>query len=190
MNKLVIAFGLASIALLSCKKGENDPFISTMSRTTRLAGNWELVEMEYYGTVGLSSGYARDYQFDGSNMKATWQETGQGDTTATYPYSLHLTINRQGTFKSIERDPYFTWEYHEKWSWLNGRKKKLYLELADWQLIPFNIIGIDYRRKVYEVDRLTEDELVLIWKARNTQYNAHGASTSKHYSGRWVFRKQ
>lgn len=58
LRKLLVAgltLALVAPVTQSCKKGEDDPFLSLRSRTGRLAGEWKL--------VALSGNYSDDYTY-------------------------------------------------------------------------------------------------------------------------------
>lgn len=42
--RTTLLFGLVSLMLLNCKKGENDPSLSLVSRKSRISNEWNIKE--------------------------------------------------------------------------------------------------------------------------------------------------
>jgi hypothetical protein len=93
----------------SCKKGENDPFISLQSRKARINGNWKLKE-------GTSRSY---YEYkDGTRMETeTYIESFTSSAFEKEVYSgSSLVYQSQGTYSSkieFKKDGSFTWKILE-----------------------------------------------------------------------------
>lgn len=97
-----VLFAIAAVALVggtmtttSCKKGENDPFLSLRSRTSRLANNWTMQSgtLTQTQTVGSAS----------ATTTTTFTETEQtiDDGTNTVVYTIgewSLNIDKDGTY--------------------------------------------------------------------------------------------
>lgn len=123
MKKLII-LSLGAVALTagisSCKKGENDPFLSMKSRKSRLAGEWTVTKME--GTkveVETFSVGGDDYTmtttttttYDGANeVDDVKTETSSSMGTVTEndsysnPHTVSYTFDKDGTFKMVDTD--------------------------------------------------------------------------------------
>ncbi|MBN8701671.1 MAG: hypothetical protein J0M08_01275 [Bacteroidetes bacterium] len=98
MKKHILTFVaiLGAIVLFdSCKKGENDPFLSLRSRKARVAGEWKLTsgEMNITSDDGTSSMTA-----DGS----TRTYTDNSGFSSSEVFTLVYTFEKDGTFKSTE----------------------------------------------------------------------------------------
>ena len=106
---MFVAAGLM-LATPSCKKGENDPFMSLSSRKARIAGDWEI--------TGLTSSFRWDNSSD-ADWQTITQELTSGvilttdqefdsgnDTTITTTTNTTLneatyTFGKDGTFSSV-----------------------------------------------------------------------------------------
>jgi hypothetical protein len=135
MNKLIIALLGATFLISSCKKGEDDPFLSLRSRDARLKGEWKLVKKNLTEDNTTET-------FDGT----TYTILQNGVVVNEYAYQRKMTIEKKGTFKIEVVADGETYNSNGHWGWLNTNKKKT-------MLILFN----DY----YKVRRLTNKELVL-----------------------------
>lgn len=105
-----ISLGLVLLIFASvfvgCKKGENDPFMSLLSRKARLTGVWNLTSADYdYTTVNGSNTTVYGYSYDGTQMTRTVDGTG-----TTYDYSEEITIEKDGTFKVVTKEEEDYWD--------------------------------------------------------------------------------
>jgi len=80
---LILTVAMAVPMFQSCKKGENDPFLSIKSRKARLCQDWKLVAAEGTQTSG---GAMSTYTFNGT----TWTEMGSGQT---FSYNVTWTMS-------------------------------------------------------------------------------------------------
>lgn len=108
MKKTILMFAAAGllIATPSCKKGENDPFLSLSSRKARVAGDWEIsnftqstLNTESDGdTQGNETTYASGTL---TNVYTDFDSGNQTTTTTTTTSTLDqgtYTFNKDGTF--------------------------------------------------------------------------------------------
>jgi hypothetical protein len=91
----ILIAGIATTTVFTgCKKGENDPFISLKSRTSRLAGEWK-----------VSEGSGENVN---NGTKTTWTQTETSKTTVsgsqstTDQITAEYTFDKEGTYKSKE----------------------------------------------------------------------------------------
>ena len=90
----------------SCKKGDEDPVLSLLTRKARLTGEWEVktycMVQEYYSNEVLMSTYEERFEAGMSSIKAT--HTGWGDLTELRAIeSFDFSFNKDGSWqKSIE----------------------------------------------------------------------------------------
>ncbi|HNW99159.1 MAG TPA: hypothetical protein PKK00_12185 [Bacteroidales bacterium] len=113
--KIALLMLLAAVIILpSCKKGENDPFLSLKTRKARITGEWELKE----GTItGVNSGTTWTRTFNGTTCTLT-----SGSFNSTAPYTQKITIVKDGTYKiDINDDGDLS---TEEGDWYFGRKNK------------------------------------------------------------------
>jgi hypothetical protein len=137
-----------STVMSSCKKGENDPFMSIKTRDARITGIWELVSSSMSNT--------NTNIFDGTTITTVATATfggglytyiSDGDAIS-YSYAQDLTINKDGTYRRYIVQDGNTSESTGHWWWLDDKKKKTRIALDD---------DLDS----FEIDRLTNKELVL-----------------------------
>lgn len=126
-------------AISSCKKGDNDPFISIRSRDARITGEWKVVNLEY------------NINNDGDISSATLNgsiltETNNG-SSSSYSYSANWEINSDGTLNTTYAIDGSLSTDSETWYWLDDSQKKSKIMTSEGG--------------VYVVDRLTNNELVL-----------------------------
>jgi hypothetical protein len=99
MKKLAIIAAVAVIAsatfLESCKKGENDPFLSFRSRKGRVAGEWKVSSGSGSSTNG--QGVSSTWTFDGTTLTQI-----QGSNPSTTPYTIEYTFDKDGSFTQID----------------------------------------------------------------------------------------
>lgn len=102
----MLAAGAFLLATPSCKKGENDPFLSLSSRKARISGEWKIAsyEAEYHNANGNDS-WHNTSSFDGTKVTGTWSQTLSGTTTSgnssdVVTVSLaDFIINKDGTYE-------------------------------------------------------------------------------------------
>ncbi len=130
-------FLFALVFVVSCRKGEDDPFLSLRSRDNRLSGTWEIYSMKSESSNGTV------YIFEG-NLKTRYED---GEIVESYPYNELVTFDKNGEYVLDQTEYGDT--YHEKnyWSWQNSDKKKTQLRISGYY--------------VYDVVRLTNSELTL-----------------------------
>jgi len=91
----LMAIALVSTVFIGCKKGENDPFLSFLSRTARITGVWNLSSADYE-EVDTEDGESTTTSYSFENGSMTETTDGYGET---YAYSEKVTIEKDGTFK-------------------------------------------------------------------------------------------
>ena len=106
---VMLAAGALLLATPSCKKGENDPFLSLSSRKGRVVGEWTVTG---YETTSKSTQNDGDYNSFTQSLSGTTISTsnttydaGSGSTTTgTGSYTLNegsYTFEKDGTFSSV-----------------------------------------------------------------------------------------
>ena len=121
LSLLFVAVLFAS-TFTSCKRGENDPAISLLSRTARLSGEWELSASSETTTSGS---YSSTETFNGTIL--TYSSNG---STSTSTYTESLTIVKDGTYESssteIDSNGTEMSTIKGSWSWIDGNKEDEY----------------------------------------------------------------
>lgn len=86
----IAIIGLTTVS--SCKKGENDPFLSLKSRKSRISGEWKLVE----GTSTSTSTFGGITNSSTTTFTSTSYSESGGNTFA---YTEKMTIVKDGTYE-------------------------------------------------------------------------------------------
>ena len=117
---------LASLAMNSCKKGENDPFISLKSRDARITAKWKLTKIEGTNVNGTPS-VTQTIRFNGTTYSETYSTGNSNSATG----SFEMTIDKKGTLNYSET---FTPSSGtsdvesgtSEWYWIDSDKSKLF----------------------------------------------------------------
>ncbi|HOY33372.1 MAG TPA: hypothetical protein PKW80_15945 [Bacteroidales bacterium] len=180
-------------AIQSCKKGENDPAISLMSRKARLIGKWEL--QQGTETVLYSDGTSKIITYNGSQKTTGFP----GFPSVTVVYTKQFTINRDGTYTSSITDDTDFYSEEGAWYFCPGNKE---LDIKNKETVAFSTMRYLYAMDggtqheinmqgthavgypyVYQIDRLTNKELVILidefYGTENGSYTTKGTLTYK-----------
>lgn len=159
---------LSIIVIPSCKKGEDDPFISLRSRDARVTAKWKLVNYEYQYTS--SGGFGSTSVLNGSILTVS-----SGGSTNSYSYSKELEINSDGTYTITEIEDGDIYTSKSVWHWLNNTDDKTSISL--------------YNDGNYVIDRLSSKELILRKESVSSETN-NGTSYSSSSKSLLTFEKQ
>ncbi|MBI3136835.1 MAG: hypothetical protein HYZ14_19325 [Bacteroidetes bacterium] len=105
---LMLAAGALLLATPSCKKGENDPFLSLSSRKARVAGEWDVTGYTFTSTNTESNGDSQSSNktMSGDVITSTYSDFDQSSgttTTSTSTTTLNdgsYTFEKDGTYKA------------------------------------------------------------------------------------------
>ena len=150
------------IAIPSCKKGQDDPFISIRSRDARITAKWKLINYEKTSSGSTSSSSSF---LNGSILTETIVYPSYGSFTDTYSYSEEWEINSDGTFNSTVVVDGNISTYKSTWHWLNGTDDKTFIFVDN---------------EIYTIDRLSMKELILRDERVSTSTDSLQASTSSN----------
>jgi hypothetical protein len=189
---------IITLSLTSCKKGENDPFISFQSRKARLIGEWKVTnEVITASEIHIDSNLSINSIYDGSKkMNIIVTQTPKGNTSSkdsTY-YSQTLSIKKDGTY--IQSIVYNngtnlnitegTWSFLGK-SEINNLKNKEAIYLTTSKTTIYNGSGTnvyDYSNlngRTIVIEQLKNKELIFVvdtsFKNQNTMIS--GKSITK-----------
>lgn len=155
-KSIILGLGIIAIvaSLTSCKKGENDPFLSLITRKARLSGEWKLsnetTEYVYVGYEYIDGNYVESNNtlnetYDGKVKTGTEiiVAAGQTKTETIDPeyFDQFLTIEKDGTFKyeNIQYDEVGTKMgtvvYEGNWAFVGKNKS---LDLKNKEAISLN----------------------------------------------------
>lgn len=188
---LMLAAGALLLATPSCKKGENDPFLSLSSRTGRISGEWKLVSADYTTTNQYEDWFSGDKMedswhsmYDGTSMTITHTEKNLTVTSSVTDPSYSYTHSESSTF---EKDGSFSWtstsdgdtESASGFWYFAGKSKSADLKKKESVIITLTqtISGgstDNYSGKslspdaFYRIDRLTGKEMITLIDYSNT----------------------
>lgn len=189
---------IASIAITaslstSCKKGENDPFLSLSSRKARLSGEWT-----------VSSSYSKSTNTSGSNTMININDFNGSVNTYTYTFNglatsstenktIEFTINRDGSFSKTTVNTTDEEKYEETGIWTFAGKDKtseyknkevvvfytqktVYTDLTDNSTSTEETTSVNFG-DTYVIDQLKGKEV--IFKASQSSSDNSNSNTSE-----------
>lgn len=186
MKKLLV-LSIAALALVanlsSCKKGENDPFLSLKSRKARLTGEWTVTKIEGTSSDKNSSFPIADVTstttYDGTT-ETTTTTTVMGTDTDTETYTLSFVFDKDGTYTQTKVEGTTTEVETGNWIFLGKNKTA---EIANKEAIQLNPTSTSSttngvtvtststgftNSKTLMIDQLKSKEIVLIDSSSNT----------------------
>lgn len=119
MKKAIIFLLLfISIGILfdSCKKGENDPFFSFKTRSSRLKGEWMLMSGEITTTTGSNTSVET---YNGATMITTVNGLEIDNKT----YTDNITFDKEGTYTRSGLTDTLSYTEEGYWAWIHKNKK-------------------------------------------------------------------
>lgn len=146
----IVILGIAAVP--SCKKGEDDPFISFRSRDARITAKWKLVSLE---EVSIVNGNTISRVLNGSILTSS-----TGGVSSTNSYSKEMEIKSDGTFNTTTIFDGEINTFSLFWYWYNDTNKKSSIDLD----------------ATYVIDRLSHNELVL--RSERTSTSQFDGSTN------------
>jgi hypothetical protein len=107
----IIIISLTIISFNSCKKGDNDPLLSVLTRTQRLSGNWKVIKEETkieYNVTGLQdTSIVTNVIFDGTMAIATTVYKNS-DTSVTVKdtsyYNEEIKFDKSGSYSKSTKN--------------------------------------------------------------------------------------
>lgn len=195
--RIVIILVISSLMVFnSCKRGEEDPFLSFKSRDSRISGEWMISDIS-----GSSNNYVKylqdpqagnswreavTYSFSGYIMNQTVTTTTVFDgetTTNTDIYTMYrnetVTIDKDGTVTVVSSDEDGDVETETgRWYWTNNNKKKIG--------IAFDIDG-DYT--AFDIIQLKDKELILQIKEQSS-YSSDYSNETSDFEINYTYEKQ
>jgi len=192
-NKLfVISILLITIltTISSCKKGEDDPFFTLRSRTSRLVGEWKVSELDY-NVKRTEDGITTDatYTYLNGDIKISYKD----GTYFDYKLFDRYTFEKNGTYERRIEYPNGSYKLTEgNWSWLK-KNKDLGLKNKEAILLTATMITESESDKT-EIDiysgntnrlddmlvfkRLSNDEIVIDYDYTHTDNNGYSYQRS------------
>jgi hypothetical protein len=183
MKKILVLIAFISMTLcFSCKKGENDPFFSIYSRNNRISNSWKLTDVE--GTYTTPGGNVNEaFSYSEKNLIISNLD---GFVIQKQNYTLEMTIEKKGNYSYYE--VYVNTDNVKienigsgKWKWVKIDKKKDAIQFED-----YNSYLLDYYNKkttkVYSIDRLAKNELVIKERYSFKLDNTSTTETTKDFT--------
>ena len=210
MKKLILMFAAAGLLLAtpSCKKGENDPFMSFKSRKGRLSGTWHMTMMSTTST-GISSWGGNTYTttttttYDSASddsVRTSQTQLIDGANPTNFYWSMNRTeehiFNKDGSYEMTRITDGNTEQASGYWAFV-GKSKTTDLGKKEAVMITYTQEISNGNTDNYEgnamwpdgywlLDRLTGKELVV--KVDYTENYSGGDSYTQ--TGTMTFAKQ
>ena len=209
MKKLII-LSLAAIALManlsSCKKGENDPFLSLKSRKARVVGEWTVTMEEgtnqdiskiSFGGVTVTTTTNETSTYNGAlytSTSVTTSSAGGNPQNSTYTdvYTQSYTFEKDGTFslETVYTGQNYTEKIEGTWAFV-GKSKTAelknkeaialsitkYLDIDNGVTTTYSATGFD-DSIIIAIDRLKNKEMVFIQESTYSEPNGDTGSSS------------
>ncbi|MFM9945079.1 MAG: hypothetical protein ACKVQB_07565 [Bacteroidia bacterium] len=182
MKNLKFSTAIVLLVLLTgtfqgCKKGENDPFLSFHSRDARLAGDWEMTDVNSETTVTFTSTsnptpvvntstvtYANGEQtMSGSTSKSRFNVDVKIEKNGQITMTLENFDSKGGSLGITEERGYWVWGSTAK------RKSTVVITIKDIGGVSLN--------GVWNVDQLKNKEI--IFKKTNYTKGSNSNSTTE-----------
>ncbi|HBS85713.1 MAG: hypothetical protein A2W91_13580 [Bacteroidetes bacterium GWF2_38_335] len=193
MKKIFLLLLLIPVFILpSCKKGEDDPFLSFRSRDNRVTGSWNLASLIGSNTVYRSDGEEIMYDFyydenvnDQMTVYYIYISSGVKITFYYEYFDILMDINEDQTNNCsyrAEGEGFYNWNSKGEWYWTSKGKRKEYIDLDALDLV--------YEGKTeYDIKRLTEKEMVLVLDFTDTYYDDYNRKCDVVGYHTFTFRK-
>ncbi|MGM0477974.1 MAG: hypothetical protein ACQERC_02040 [Bacteroidota bacterium] len=172
--RLVLALFVGVLVLESCKKGENDPFLSLRSRDNRITGEWELTKYDSESTTTVSDGSNTVTTTTTTTFEDDIWTTMQDGNTSSISYSRTLTMKKDGTYTMKETEDGEVSESGGRWSWLDDAKKKRRVLLDN--------------EGVFYIDQLKHKEMIFTNETNSSEQDG-GTTESTTSSSTTVYQR-
>lgn len=170
-------------AFTSCKKGENDPFLSLRSRKSRVAGEWKVTSAKGSQIETGSSPYNYSWTFDG----ASYVETDASGST-TMPRTMNYTFDKDGSYTYEDNINGSIYKSSGTWNFMEGvgeAKKKSQLVLREESYTSPNSSsnheGSTAYDISYEIDELRNNKMVLKVKVTYSFNGGNSGTVEEEY---------
>lgn len=128
----VIIVLILSMSISSCRKGDEDPFFSFRSRTTRLTGNWELTNAKIR-IERIDNGITTTtYSLSGTKMSVIIANVFTGNRFGSYEYTERVSFDKDGTYSYNNKTDNKTFSANGNWMWVRDNET---IDLEDEEAI-------------------------------------------------------
>ncbi len=184
--KLIVLIAITSIVFNSCRKGEDDPFLSLQSRTKRLSGSWKLSGVDFILKENSSSNHSTSHMIYNNGVIIITDSDDNSADIDSIKYTQYLNIDKNGTFNQRYYSDTDTSDIEGNWTWL-GKNKELGLKNKEAFILTVTkkINGTDtevYTGKyiipenIYVLKKLSSEEIVITIDYSKTNKNGHVSS--------------
>lgn len=184
MKKTLIALttviALGSV-VTSCKKGENDPFLSLRTRKARVVGEWKVVSSSSEEVD--TNGDKTTRTFDGTTLTEVDYDASSGNTsTSTNTQTEEWTFDKDYSFVYKLTTPSGTQQYDGSWTFMGKskegdvkKKENIGLRILKYTSTP--TAGVSQTTTysgdqdiftVYEIDQLKNKEMIIKSGSKDT----------------------
>ena len=182
--KIIVALVVLFIFVpFSCKKGEEDPILSLLTRKSRLSGEWILSTMNISGNSGSS-----DYSKVGDMNEITTVSTNEFVSSLTVETikTYDLTINKDGTWEKIIDSDIYTKEVSETTPFTTETEAtKTLKEIGTWAFV--GATKGEYKNKERVIFNLTERRLEFGAGTHTESYTDGSGSTTESETNASVY---
>jgi len=173
-----------SILTSSCRKGEDDPFLSFRSRNARLSGEWKLVEASkrYEEKVDLKI-IATTFELHGNTMKAIQSQVGRPNLSMEFNYSERIEFDKDGTYDYSIREDGNNYFSKGNWMWVHENEQE---DIEDKEAVILTVTedndGLTYSgktnppREIWVFKKLSNKELIVELDQQVYDQNGEGYS--------------
>ncbi len=171
-SNIIILSALIILILGSCRKGEDDPFFSLLSRTNRIEGIWKLEQ----GNMNISMTVDETVSNASFSMTEDSMTTITQNQTSTEQYIENIEFKKDGSF-SLSTSQFYDYGYvlesslNGTWEFLDNdgdykNKERIKLTPTNHTLTngPDDITSIDLTNLTYiyilYITRLSNNDLV------------------------------
>jgi hypothetical protein len=208
-----ILIAICAVSLLfpvsGCKKGENDPFLSLLSRKQRITGSWTVVtgdgtKTEQIDINGDLFTQTETWDFDGADNTIV-RTNDFGTTNWIYPTTYTYTFNKDNSFKTKVVKTYTALQDGEdytetvtmegSWQFAGGddddtpKKSQVLLEISK-ETTVLTCTGCSNTSNTYsgshspmilmDIDKLKNKEMVLKWEGEISVTGNSGSESGQY----------
>jgi hypothetical protein len=178
---LYCLLSLMLFGVLSCKKGDDDPVFTVLSRKARLSGEWHLKEGKLTVGTKFQAKKVEGLRFKFSQNRYTLDEVGKG-AHSEGSSSLQLFIKKEGSFEfkqnmdTIKLSATGSWDFLAK---SPGLKNKEVMSVKLNSITGFSGYFVTFNKSVnafiYKIKELRNKKLVLIADVEMIDLDPNGA---------------
>jgi len=186
-KKTLLIIAVLALITTSCRKGEDDPFLSFRSRKSRLTGEWVLKS----GTVVKKSTSFEDVDtYNGSSVYSS---------TDTIPYTEVWKFNKDGSFEYKQSNTGNTVNNLWEGTWSFGNKDEA-IDLKNKESVILRVTRVKYEGSLGLYDTYYSGTNCLVYsriikqlRNKTMTFEIDGSSTSSNpsisYTGTMTYEK-